>query len=78
MTAAGGAAPLLGVSTVLPSGPVIMTREPSFRRLLANSKASRRVFFSALNVPVTPSTLMARTTYCIPGRPLNESRDRWL
>jgi hypothetical protein len=49
-----------------------MTRKPSLRRLLANSKASRPVLFSALSVPVTPSTLMARITYCFPRRPLNE------
>jgi hypothetical protein len=36
---------------------------------LANSKASRRVFFSAVNVPLTPSTWIARTTYAIPAFP---------
>lgn len=54
-------------STVSPSGPVIITHNPFSRRLLANSRASHCEFVLAVNVPVTPSTWMARTTYTVPA-----------
>jgi len=58
---------------------MIITHKPVSRRLLALSLASRSVAFSTVNVPVTPSTWMARTVYAIPAFPAcraSKSNDR--